>query len=659
MQIRTTCSRDCGDACGVIATVEDGRVVRIQGDPEHPVTRGFLCERTNRDYPARLTDPERLTTPLLRRGERFEPVSWDDALDLVAQKMMHIRGQSGPAAILRYRCGGSLGVLKAVVGSFFDAFGPVTGTRGDICAGAGDAAQERDFGAAEANDLFELRNAATILVWGRNVYTSAVHQLPLLKEARARGARLILIDPVRHRTAELCDSVLQLRPGTDFFLTMALSRRLLDRGQWHAAAAGWCEGIDPHRALVESRSAEAWLAPTGLPVEQLDDLASVYADGPEAAPVSILLGWGLQRRANGGGTVRAIDALAAVTGQIGVPGAGVSFYCGRRAPFELDFGPSAADGSRPPAAPEPPRTILEPLLAEELEAAADPPIRMVWIDLANPVAMLPGSRQLAAALRSREFVVVVDSFLTDTAQCADLVLPCATMLEDEDLCGSYGHHWMGELRAVVPPPEGVKTDLQIIRELAPRVGLGEHFDRSAEEWKRMALSRVSGQGASLEDLREGAVRNPEAEQVVFAGRRFRTADGRAQLLAEAPPEIAATDEDLPLYLTAISAPSSQASQAAAQREPGPPEARVHPAAANGIPDGSPARVVSPHGELEVVLRHDDRLHPTVLHMDKGGWMSADRCANVLIRPRATDFGGGACYYDERVRVEAAEPAPSE
>jgi len=237
----------------MIATVEDGRVVRLQGDPDHPVTRGFLCERTNRDYPARLTDPERLTAPLLRKGDRFEPVGWDEALDLLAQKMVHIRGQSGAEAILRYRCGGSLGVLKAVTGAFFDAFGPVTGTRGDICAGAGDEAQELDFGAAEANDLFELRNAAAIVVWGRNVYTSAVHQILLLKEARERGARLILIDPVRHRTAELCDTVLQPRPGSDaaLALALALARRLLDRGQWHPDAASWCAGLDAFRDIDE------------------------------------------------------------------------------------------------------------------------------------------------------------------------------------------------------------------------------------------------------------------------------------------------------------------------------------------------------------------------------------------------------------------------
>lgn len=648
-RIRTTCNRDCPDACGILATVEDGRVVRVQGDPDHPVTRGFLCERTNRDYPARLYDPERLRSPLLRRAGGFVPIDWEEALDRVAERMLTIRAESGGAAIFRYRCGGSLGVLKAVTDAFFDRFGPVSVKGGDICSGAGEAAQELDFGAAEANDLFELRNAAAIVVWGRNLFTSAVHQIPLVREARARGARVALIDLVRHRGADLADLFLQPNPGSDAFLALALSRRLLDRGAWHPDAGAWCAGLEEHRRLVASRTAEEWLAPTGLPAAALDELAGFFAAGPAAEPVSILLGWGLQRRANGGAAVRAIDALAAVTGQIGVAGAGVSFYCGRRSAFTLDFvGPV-----------EPPRRLLEPLLAEELDTAGDPPVRMVWIDAANPVAMLPGSARLAAALRRREFVVVVDSFLTDTAQCADLVLPCATMLEEDDLCGAYGHHWLGLQRAVVPPPEGVRTDLEIVRGLARRVGLAEEFDHPVEEWQRRALSRVAAAGASLAELRaRGAVRNPEAERVVFAGRRFRTADGRARLLKEAPSAIPATDEEWPLYLTAVSTPSSQGSQAVFQRRPGPPEARVHPSAAGGLGDGARARVVSPHGELEVVLRHDDRLHPRILRMDKGGWRSAGRAANALIAPRATDLGGGACYYDERVNlVPPAGPDP--
>ena len=641
-RIRTTCNRDCPDACGMIATVQDGRVLRVQGDPEHPVTRGFLCERTNRDYPARLSDPDRLTTPLLRQGDGFVPIGWDAALDLVAEQLLRFREESGPASILRYRCGGALGILKGVIDAFFDRFGPVSAKGGDICSGAGDAAQELDFGVSEANDLFQLRAASSVLVWGRNVYTSAVHQLPLLKEARARGARMVLVDPVRHRTAELCDAVLQPRPGTDFELAMALSRRLLDEGRWHPDAASWCAGFEDHRALVRSRGVDEWLAPTGLAAADLDSLAAAFAAGPDAGPVTILVGWGLQRRANGGGSVRALDALAAVTGQLGVPGAGVFFSTKRRGAFDTSFGVAA----------EPPRRISEALLAEELDTASDPPLRMVWIDGANPVVMLPGSQRLAAALRRREFVVVVDSFLTDTAQQADLVLPCATMLEEEDLVGAYGHHWIGEQRAVVPPPPGVRSDLEIVAGLARRVGLGAEFDRPVEDWKRMALARVAPLGAGLEALQRGPVRNPEAPEVRHAGRRFATPDGRARLIAAAPPEVPAPTAEWPLYLTAISTPRSQGSQAEFQRRPGPPEARVHPSAAAGLADGARARVVSPQGELEVVLGHDERLHPTVLHMDKGGWLAAGRCANVLVAPRPTDLGGGACYYDQLVRIEA-------
>lgn len=634
---RTTCSRDCPDACGILATVEDGRVVRIQGDPAHPVTRGFLCERTNRDYPARLNDPARLRQPLRRRGESFEPVSWDVALDEIAAAMLRFRAESGGASIFHYRSGGSLGVLRAVVDRFFARFGPVSVKGGDICSGAGDEAQVLDFGDSESSDLFDLRHARTILLWGKNPFISNVHLLPLLREARARGVRLLLIDPIRHRGADLCERTLQPRPGSDFELAMAVSRLLLERGAWHPDAASWCANLPAHRALVESRSVGDWLAATGLARAEAEALADAYAAGP----ATILVGWGMQRRANGGGIVRALDALAAVTGNVGIPGAGVSFYFARRAAFDLDF------GAPPPA---PPRQLLEPLFASELLAAADPPVRMVWIDHGNPVTMLPGSRQIAAALRSRELVVVVDSFLTDSARCADFVLPCATMLEDDDLLGAYGHHWLGEQRPVVPPPPGVKTDLEIVRALARRVGLAAEFDIPAVEWKRRALARVAPRGVTLETLRAGALRNPEAAEVLYTGRRFRTADGLAHLIDAPPPHVPALDAEWPLYLTAISASHSQCSQGEWPRTPGPPEARVHPASAGGRGDGARAIIESRLGRLEVILRHDPRLHPSVLHVDKGGWLAAGRCANALIRPRPTDLGGGACYYDERVRL---------
>ena len=632
---RTTCNRDCPDACSILATVEDGRVVRIAGDPEHPVTRGFLCYRTSK-FLARQYHPERLTTPLLRRGGDLRPIGWDDALDLVAEKMLRIKAESGGAAILNYRSGGSLGILKHVTDAFWARFGPVTVKSGDICSGAGEAAQETDFGVSDSNDVFDLRNSRTIVLWGKNLHVSNVHLLPIVMEARRNGTRVVLVDPVRHRTAEICDLVLQPRPGGDAALALAVGRLLFENGGTDPRAGSYCDHLEEFRALCFSRRVEEYADLADVRVSEIEDLARLYADGPSA----LLVGWGLQRRSRGSATVRLLDALGAVSGNLGVPGGGVSFYFRRRGAFDTSAGGNG----------DAPRRLPEPLLGPAILEASDPAIRMAWISCGNPVAMLPDSHTVARALGTRELTVVVDSFLTDTARCAHLVLPTTTLLEEDDLLGAYGHHWLAESRPVVPAPEGVRSDLEIVRALASRVGLGEAFSLGTDEIKRLLLRRVEGRGASLEDLRRGAVRNPLAPEVLFADRRFPTPSGRVNLITEIDPAPSGGSGRYPLLLTPISTERAQSSQWADEVAGSPLAATVHPDAAPGLADGDRAVVEGELGSMEVVLRLDARQRRDLIVVAKGGWLAEGRCANALTPARETDAGGGACYYETPVRL---------
>jgi anaerobic selenocysteine-containing dehydrogenase len=638
VEIRTTCNRDCPDACGIVATVENGRVVALEGDREHPVTRGFLCYRTSR-FLERQYDGERLTSPVVRRGEAFEPIGWDDALDLAAERLLQVRDESGPAAILNYRSGGSLGLMKHVIDAFFERLGPVTIKSGDICSGAGDAAQMEDFGEEDSHDLFDLRHSRTIVLWGKNPYVSSVHVLPILREARERGARLVLVDPVRHRGAELCPLYLQPRPGGDIALALGLIRWLFEHGRTDPEAAAYCDHLDELRSQAFARGPADWAALAGVEPAELERLAAGYADGPSA----ILVGWGLQRRANGSAAVRVLDALGAVSGNLGVPGGGVSFYYKRRGAFDLSFtrGLEVA-----------PRAIPEPLLGPGILAAASPPIRVVWVSNGNPVAMLPESDTVARALRTRELTVVVDAFLTDTARAAHLVLPTTTMLEDDDLVGAYGHHYLGNVRPVVPPPEGVRTDYEIVQALARRVGLGPAFAASVADWKRRLLGPVGARGADLPALERGAVRNPLAPQVLFAGRRFPTATGRVNLVRDVDPEPPRPTAERPLLLMALSTERAQGSQWPERRQRGLATVTVHPEAAAGLREGDTALLESEIGKLRVRVRLDPRQRRDVALMHKGGWHHRGRSANALVRARTTDAGGGAAYYDTPVRLLA-------
>jgi anaerobic selenocysteine-containing dehydrogenase len=640
---RTTCNRDCPDACAIVATVEDGKVTHLAGDPEHPVTRGFLCYRTSHFLP-RQYSPDRLSSPLLRQpnGE-FLPIGWDEALDLAAARLRRIRDESGPAAIFHYRSGGSLGLLKHLTDYFFEKFGPVTVKRGDICSGAGDAAQMADFGDEDAHDLFDLLNAKSILLWGKNVHVSSPHTLPVLRDAKKRGAHLVLVDPVFHQTATLCHEFVQPRPAGDFALAMAVARLLFERGWVDPDAPKYCDNLDAFRSLALSRSVEAWCADADV---SPDEALAVAARLGPGRPCAILVGWGMGRRRAGGAIVRALDALSAISGNIGVAGGGVSYYFKRRGAFHVEFvrGKAAA-----------PRTLCEPLLGEEILAAQDPPVRAVWVTAANPVAMLPDSIKMIRALASREFVVVVDAFLTDTARLAHLVLPTTTLLEEDDLLGAYGHHYLATARPVVAPPPGVKSDLEIAQGLAQRLDLAETMAGTPREWKeRMVAPRLGRQGVTVEDIDKGAVKNPFAAKILFEDRKFKTASGRINLMTSPPSAeaLAGVRADYPLWLMSLSTADSQSSQWTRTPE-GPLPVTVHPDAAAGIADGGLGRLESAIGSLEVRVSYDAKQRRDVAIVPKGGYVRDRRSANILVRAATTDIGEGAALYDERVRLVPA------
>lgn len=640
IQKRTACTRDCPDACGIVVTIQNGRAIRLQGDSEHPVTRGFLCHRTSR-FLDRQYSPARLTQPLMRNGGELQPATWDTCLDRIAATMLKLREESGAASILQYRCGGSLGMMKHVGDHFFSRFGPVTVKSGDVCSGAAEAAQMQDFGCFDSSDVEDIANSRTIVLWGKNVAVSSIHLLPMLNEARRRGTQVVLIDPVHNRTAALADLFVQPRAGSDAAVALGIARWLFEHSLIDSTADQYCDNFIAFRQLVYSRTIEQWASSADISLAVMAQLAGLYA----AKPAAILIGWGLQRRRFGATTIRAIDALAAVVGNLGIPGGGASFYYARRGAFDLSFG----------GEPLPARTIPEPLLGSGILAAKDPPIRMAWISAANPVTMLPQSATVAEALQTRELTVVVDSFLTDTAHCADIVLPTTTMLEEDDLVGAYGHHWLAEVRPVLTPPDGVKSDYEIIQALAPRVGLEQEFSVPVAVWKERMLGRVARHGIDLEAFQSGAVRNPMAPRVLFLDRQFPTPTGCVQLLTELPEQMLADNADGTLRLAALSTQKAQSSQWPLEDQIGPATATVHPDAANGFEHGQVVALRSALGQIPVRLQLDDRQRRDVVLMEKGGWLSAARCANMLVAAELTDDGECAVYYDTPVQLV---PVPS-
>ena len=463
---------------------------------------------------------------------------------------------------------------------FFELFGPVTVKRGDICSGAGEAAQEADFGACDSHDLHDLLNARNILLWGKNVFVSSPHTIPVLRDARARGARLALVDPVHHRTAELCEQFWQPRPGGDFALAMAVARLLFERGAVDATrAAEHCDNLPAFRALAESRDVAAWCADADVPVAAAEDLAARLADGPTA----ILVGWGMGRRSNGGAIVRALDALSALSGNLGVSGGGVSYYFRRRGRLRYVVHPrreggAADDPGAPVRARDPGRQGSA--RARRVDHGRQPggdAARVGDDGRGAALARLRGGRRLVHDRHGA---------------------PRAPRAADDDVARGRRSP-----RLVRPPPPRrraarggaargrAQRSRRSCRAWRRASGLGHALAGTAREWKaRFISAKAAARGVTVEALEAGPVRNPLVGARPLRGRPRPDGDGPRQPRHRAPAELARGAE-FPLALLSLSTDRAQSSQWSA-RLAGPAVCTVHPevAAAAGLADGGIGRL---------------------------------------------------------------------
>ena len=628
----TTCSRDCPDVCALEAEVVEGKLVKLKGVKDDPITQGFLCPRTTR-FVERQYSKDRLRTPLLRENGEWKPLSWDDALDLCAHKLQSTKDKFGAESIFHYKSGGAMGYLKHLITVFFEQFGPVAEKHGDICSGAGEYAQEADFGISDSSAVEDLYNAKLILIWGKNVHTSSVHLLPVLMEAKKRGAILVGIDPVPTKASRISDHFLCPRPGTDGQLALALISYLDAHGGVHPDAEKYCDNLSECLEMARAVTFEARMERCGIPLEKGLELAQLYL---ENSPSSILVGWGAPRRPNGAQTVRAMDALAAVSGNIGVAGACVSFYFQRKRHFVRD---------QLPPERTPPRTFSEARLGVELEEA-NPKVRMAWVTAGNPAAMLPDSKRVQKALREIDFTVVVDTHHTDTTECADLILPTLTLVEDDDVLGAYGNHFLRVSRPVVEPVGEARHELWIFQQLARRLNMGDFLEGTPREWKDRLLSAEVDR-----KLLDGEVlRQPGAPKVLFEGRTFPTETGRVQLLTKEPELPGAAEDEFPFRLMAVSHPDAQSSQWSVE-PPTEPVAKISDSAEGAWQDGDLVRLESRRGGFNVRIQREVGMHPELVVLPKGGsGLFGGWCPNDLIEAVETDFGAGACFYDEPVRL---------
>ena len=672
------CALDCPDACSWVVTVEDGVAVRLRGNGEHPFTRGGLCAKVNPflEYAAA---PDRLRTPLRRTGPKgsgaFEPIGWEEALAEIAARFRTAIDEDGPESIWPFAGTGSLGYLQgcgAGGSRLFHALG-ASRHRVDICSVAGHAGMSYTTGSAMGMDPEDLAHSALVLLWGTNTLTTNLHQWPAVTAARERGAEVVVVDPVRTRTAQRADRHLAPRPGTDAALVLGVLAELVRLGatdeeyleRW---SLGWPQFRDTELAgWSAARAADV----CGLPVADVDWLAGRIA---ASRPTGIRSLMGMQRHGGGGAALRALSCLPAVTGDYARRGGGLCYSTGRA------YGLDAAAVSRPDLQPHgPARSLDQSTLGRELLERTDPRVRVLYVWAANPMVSNPDlGRTRAGLLRDDLFTVVADHVLTDTARYADVVLPSTTQLEHADLLSSYGHVYLQWNEPAVAPSGGCLSHTEVMRRLARELRPDEPaLQATDDELAAAALGsgHPSLRGVTLDVLRErGWVRLAVPTPYLPFAAGFPTASGRFEFRSEAgaadgagafpsyvPPHVAgrpaASDGTLELISAAqhylLNSTFARGPRAAAA---GDPTVTLHPddAAARSVADGAAVVVANERGSFRARAVVSDVVRRGVAASPKGFWAGADGDGvNAVTADRPSDLGSGATFHDVRVTVTPA------
>ncbi len=682
--VRGACAHDCPDTCATLVTVDDtGRAIRIQGDPEHPVTSGFLCAKVNR-YLERTYHPERLRTPLRRTGPKgsgqFEPCSWDDALSEIADRLNAIRfGPHGPQAILPYSYAGTMGQLQgsSMDRRFFHAIGASRLNR-TICAEAGRVGMMMTVGASVGADAEGVPHSDLILLWGTNTLTANPHLWPFILDARKAGARVICIDPIRTRTAEQCDEWIAIKPGTDAALALGIMHELF-ANDWldHDYIAQYTTGVDALRKRAAEWTTERAAEITGVSAERIASLAREYG----AAKAALLrINYGLQRHAGGGMAVRTLACLPALVGHWRRAGGGVSLSSSGAFAFNKDglqrpdLGPAA-------------RTINMSLLGDALTKAdagvGGAPVEALVVYNSNPAAVAPDLNAVRKGLAREDlFTVVLEHFQTDTADWADFVLPATTQLEHWDVHTAYGHYNATLNRPAIAPIGESLPNTEIFRRLAAAMQVDEPSLRDDDlTLIRQALTSNHARmtGVTFEALLDrGWVRlNVPRPYLPFAQGGFLTPSGKCEF--ESPRLAAMGLDPVPTYippyesaesdpllaqrfpLTLISSPAHQflntsfVNVATLRRAAKEPECVMHPddAGLRGVASGQLVEIANDRGAFHAVVRVTDGIRPGVIWAPSIWWakLSSDhRNPNDTTSQRLTDMGEGPVFYDNLVEV---------
>jgi anaerobic selenocysteine-containing dehydrogenase len=671
--LRSVCALDCPDTCSLVVTIENGRATKLRGDPTHPVTRGFLCGKVaqylEREYsPGRLLYPQRRTGA---KGEgRFERISWDEALDTIAARLKSITAEFGSEAVLPYSYAGTMGLLNGsgMDRRFFHRLGASRLDR-TICSSAGSLGLMQALGARYGTEPEQFRDSRLILAWGANILGTNVHLWPFIMEARRNGAKLYTIDPHRNRTGAASDRHYFINPGSDTALALAMMHVIISE-RLHDAdyVARHTTGFDGLRDRVGEWTPQRASELTGIAAEEIVSLAREYAT---TRPAAIRLNYGTQRSQRGAMAVTTIALLPALTGSWKELGGGLQLSVSQS--FHLNRAALEREDLQQKSVGREARLVNMSLLGQALTRLGDPPVKALVVYNSNPAAIAPNQNLVLTGLRREDlFTVVLEQFQNDTADYADILLPATTFLEHTDLYIAYGHYYLQMARPALPAPGEAKSNVEVFRLLAERMGFDDPCLRESEE--DMIRAALDSQhpfihGITFEELdRERSVRLriPEPFQP-FASGGFGTADGKCHFDTETldyvpPVESRHGDAGLrskyPLELVSPKNDDSMNSTFGHRDAVDLQTAALHLSAADAAPraihDGDQVRVFNDRGSCVLIARIDTTVGAGVVCAPAVRWgkrAPGRRNVNALTSDRLTDAGGGPTFYNCLVEVE--------
>ncbi len=736
--VHAACPHDCPDACGVLITIEDGRAIKIQGDPEHPVTRGFLCAKVAK-YLDRVYSPERVLYPMRRvrsKGPRaltehadrsvratqeasdsaFERISWDEALDEITHRLRRIVAEYGCESILPYSYGGSLGALNSASMDrrFFHRLGASQLER-SICSSAGEEGLKSVIGIKLGTEPEQFAHSRYIIAWGSNIHGNNVHLWPFIEEARRKGAKLVVIDPYRTRTAKCADWYLPINPGTDAALALGLMHVIISENLFDADyVSRYTVGFEDLKARAQQYPPEKVAHWTGISASDIRKLAREYAT---ERPSLIRVNYGIQRSERGGMSMRAVTMLPCLIGSWKEPGGGLQLSLSGA--YGLNKGALEMPELMQKALGRPARIVNMVQLGRALNSLAAPPIQALFVYNSNPAAVCPNHNEVVRGLKRPDlFTVVHEQFFTDTTDYADIVLPATTFFEHKDLQTAYGHYYVQVSNPAMEPVGECRSNVEMFRALAERMGFEDEcfretvdsmIDRALdapnpwlrgitrerlEREYRMRLnfenensSRASQSPSAAKAVAENksaiaavnrcaTQKQDQAPFLPFAEGNFPTPSGKAEFYSEAlkgqglDPVVAFTPPDesrygskssgFPLELLARK-PDNHLNSSFAnlpsvrKMEPGIGNLEMHPAdaEARGIGDGDRVRAFNSRGEIVLQARVDGAVPTGVVaaRLDWARFSPGGANINVLTSENLTDMGNAATFYSVCVEVE--------